>query len=39
LENYNLENIKVHVTEHFGVDPKLVNLVLERAKEAEGKVD
>lgn len=39
LENYNLENINVHVTEHFGVDPKLVNLVLERAKEAEGKVD
>jgi sirohydrochlorin ferrochelatase len=39
LENYNLENIQVHVTEHFGVDPKLVNLVLERAKEAEGKVD
>ena len=39
LENYNLENIQVHVTEHFGVDPKLVELVLERAKEAEGKVD
>ncbi len=39
LENYNLDNIKVYVTEHFGVDPKLVSLVLERAKEAEGKVD
>ena len=39
LENYNLENIQVHVTEHFGVDTKLVELVLERAKEAEGKVD
>ena len=39
LENYNLENIQVHVTEHFGVDPKLVDLVLERAREAEGKVD
>ncbi len=39
LENYNLENIQVHVTEHFGVDQKLVELVLERAKEAEGKVD
>jgi precorrin-8X/cobalt-precorrin-8 methylmutase len=38
LENYNLENIQVHVTEHFGVDSKLVELVLERAKEAEGKV-
>ena len=39
LENYDLENIQVHITEHFGVDPKLVELVLERAKEAEGKVD
>jgi precorrin-8X/cobalt-precorrin-8 methylmutase len=38
LEKYNLENIQVHVTEHFGVDSKLVELVLERAKEAEGKV-
>jgi precorrin-8X/cobalt-precorrin-8 methylmutase len=38
LENYNLENIQVYVTEHFGVDSKLVELVLERAKEAEGKV-
>jgi sirohydrochlorin ferrochelatase len=39
LENYNLENIQVYITEHFGVDSKLVELVLERAKEAEGKVD
>lgn len=39
LENYNLENIQVHVTEHFGVDQKLVELILERAKEAEEKVD
>ena len=39
LEKHDLENIQVHVTEHFGVDPKLVELVLERAKEAEGKVD
>jgi precorrin-8X/cobalt-precorrin-8 methylmutase len=38
LANYNLENIQVYITEHFGVDPKLVKLVLERAKEAEGKV-
>jgi hypothetical protein len=28
----------VYITEHFGVDHKLVKLVLERAKEAEGKV-
>jgi precorrin-8X/cobalt-precorrin-8 methylmutase len=39
LESYNLENIQIYVTEHFGVDSKLVELVLERAKEAEGKVD
>ena len=38
LANYNLENIQVYITEHFGVDPKLVKLVLERAKEAEEKV-
>ena len=39
LENYNLENIQIYVTEHFGVDKKLADLVTERAKEAEGKVD
>jgi sirohydrochlorin ferrochelatase len=39
LQNYDLENIEVHVTEHFGADQKLAELVLERAKEAEGKVD
>ena len=38
LANYNLENIQVYITEHFGVDSKLVKLVLERAKEAEEKV-
>jgi sirohydrochlorin ferrochelatase len=38
LANYNLENIQVYITDHFGVDPKLVKLVLERAIEAEGKV-
>ena len=38
LANYNLENIQVYITEHFGVDPKLVKLVIERAKEAEEKV-
>jgi precorrin-8X/cobalt-precorrin-8 methylmutase len=39
LQNYDLQNIEVHVTEHFGADQKLAELVLERAKEAEGKVD
>jgi sirohydrochlorin ferrochelatase len=38
LTKYNLNNIPVYITEHFGVDPKLVNIVLERAKEAEEKV-
>jgi sirohydrochlorin ferrochelatase len=38
LEKYNVKNIRVYITEHFGVDPKLVKLVLERAKEAERKV-
>ncbi|MGB5089942.1 MAG: sirohydrochlorin chelatase [Nitrososphaeraceae archaeon] len=38
LTKYNLKNIPVYITEHFGVDPKLVNVVLERAKEAEEKV-
>jgi sirohydrochlorin ferrochelatase len=38
LAKYNLKNIPVYITEHFGVDPKLVKLVLERAKEAEEKV-
>ena len=38
LANHNLDNIHIYITEHFGVDPKLVKLVLERAKEAEGKV-
>ncbi|HZO10764.1 MAG TPA: CbiX/SirB N-terminal domain-containing protein, partial [Nitrososphaeraceae archaeon] len=38
LANYNLKNTQVYITEHFGVDYKLVKLVLERAREAEGKV-
>jgi sirohydrochlorin ferrochelatase len=38
LIKYNLKNIPVFITEHFGVDPKLVKMVLERAKEAEEKV-
>jgi sirohydrochlorin ferrochelatase len=38
LAKYNLQNIQVYITEHFGVDPKLVKMVLERAKEAEGKI-
>lgn len=38
LAKYNLENIQVYITEHFGVDLKLVKMVLERAKEAEGKI-
>ncbi|MGB8162053.1 MAG: CbiX/SirB N-terminal domain-containing protein, partial [Nitrososphaeraceae archaeon] len=38
LENCNPKKIPVYITEHFGVDPKLVNMVLERTREAEGKV-
>ena len=38
LAKYNLKNIPVYITEHLGVDAKLVNMVLERAKEAEEKV-
>jgi sirohydrochlorin ferrochelatase len=38
LTKYNLKNIPVYITEHFGVDPKLVKMVLERVKEAEEKV-
>jgi sirohydrochlorin ferrochelatase len=38
LAKFNLKKIPVYITEHFGVDPKLVKMVLERAKEAEEKV-
>src|ERR1044071_1485705 len=38
LENFNTKKIPVYITEHFGVDSKLVNMVLERTKEAEGKI-
>ena len=38
LAKYNLKNIPVYITEHFGVDVKLAKMVLERAKEAEEKV-
>lgn len=38
LVKYNVKNIPVYITEHLGVDPKLAEMVLERAKEAEEKV-
>ena len=36
LEGEEFKNI--YIAEHFGADPKLVDLVLERAKEAESSV-
>ena len=36
LQNYNYKNI--YMARHLGVDEKLIDLVLERTKEAEQKI-